>query len=540
MLERPLRVASFIVLATLIGCARLLGADELSFDGAGGCSGSADCDGGDAAGAGGTQAVPELACQSHRECTPTPWDEPKVCLDGACVALKNDSGCELVLGEENLQKNTPPFVFGILANLPLEESADARSYYLAVREFSSMGLELGGEAVQPVAVVCDVSTTSPDQLDRNVDHLVDTLGVSALVAGVGGLELKRSFTRVHRTKGKDVFFLSPFESGSVLTTIEDDGLLWHMLPSALDLAPTFLPLVRRVEDFVRRSLEGDTRPIRLALIETTYPTDADFGHYLDRNLSFNGSSAHDNAPEHYLRLKLDSDRIDTLPTSTTEFEVLRAFDPDVIVAAAGEEFVFPIMWPLEQNRRTGARGPFYVFSPTALHVWSLHRLVTKLPGLERRIVGVNTAADEDRTLNQAYLSSLAGEFPLKDGAGTGNFYDSVYFLLYAAAAARPEHELTGRDIASGMLRLLEGQRFDVGVTHIPGVVDFLQRTDQTLSLHGTMGPPSFDVATGARRGHGNVWCMHIADGVPTNWLDVMVYDPGLHTLQGEFVCNDAF
>jgi hypothetical protein len=337
-----------------------------------------------------------------------------------------------------------------------------------------------------------------------------------------------------------VFFLSPFESGSLLTTIEDDGLLWHMLPSALDLAPTFLPLVRRVEKFVSRALEAEPRPIRLALIETNYPTDADFGDYLDRNLSFNAISAHDNAPAHYLRLKIDSDRVNQLPTTTTEFEVLRAFDPDVIVAAAGDEFVNSIMWPLEQNRAVGRRAPFYVFSPTALNLWWLHRLVTKMPGLERRIVGVHTAAAEDDGLYRAYLSSFAGEFPLKPGAGTGNFYDAIYFLLYAAAAAGPGPELTGPDLARGMVRLLGGQRVDVGVTQIPGTVGLLQSADNTLALHGTMGPPSFDVATGARRGRGNVWCMRVVDGVPTAMLDALVYDPSSDSLHGEFVCNDSF
>jgi hypothetical protein len=524
-----LRGAGVLVLAVLVGgCARLLGANELSFEGKGGCSGSASC-GGEA---GSSSAV---LCGNNHDCTPHAWDEPKVCLEGACVALKNDSECSFVMGAENLQVDVPAFLFGIFVGLPLEESSYARSSYLAVREFSSQGLKVSGEAALPIAVVCHPYPKA--SLEHSLEHLVGTLGVKAIISGLDQLDLERSFERVQEAYG-DVFFLSPGESEPRLSSLEDEGLLWEMLPGSLELARPLLPLVTRIEEYTRRAQPSDEqRPIRLALIESNYPADADLGAYLDRHLVFNGAPPHENAPTYYLRLKLESDRVNAAATDTDAFDALRAFEPDVIVVAAGDEFVRRMMLPLEQNRPAWQAAPFYVFSPLTP---MLPNIVERVPGLERRILGVGHAAPEDDTLHRAFLSSLASEFPLANGEGADNFYDATYFLLYAAAAAGKVPQLTGRELARGMTRLIGGQRFDVGVTHIPSVLRHLQDENSTLALHGTLGPPTFDAETGSRHGNGSVWCMSLVDGVLSMKTDVLRYDPGSASLRGEVPCIDGF
>lgn len=65
MLKRIGPVTFPILFGMLVGCARLLGTNELSFDGVGGCAEGVDCA---TSGNGSVGDAEERACQSHREC----------------------------------------------------------------------------------------------------------------------------------------------------------------------------------------------------------------------------------------------------------------------------------------------------------------------------------------------------------------------------------------------------------------------------------------------------------------------------------------
>jgi hypothetical protein len=446
------------------------------------------------------------------------------------------------MGSENLRKDLPLFVFGLLTAVPLTSAS--RSQALAVGEFSSKGFEVQGRRTLPVGVACDVLDPASD-IDRNVDHLVDTLNVPAIISGVDAFELAHSFERVHEDKGKDVFFLDEFESNSVLTPVRDDGLLWHMLPSPVDVARTFVPLVKRAEAYVRKERKLDaSEPVRVALIEASDPVSADIGAFLDRELTVNGKLARENTSGTYLRLKIASSQLDRLSSTGDEFQLLYDFNPDVIVALAASEFVDSMMWPLEKNL-LGTQAPFYVLSPAVFNASMLFQLVADIPGLEQRIVGVNTAAADDPTLYQALLRNLDSEYPGMGGEGSENFYDAVYFVLYAASAAGRVPVLTGKDIARGMGRLLDGPRYDMGVSQISNLSNYLQTEDTTLSLYGTMGPPSFNPGTGARNGVGSVWCMTVpAPETSSSWpqvrFDELRFDPESESLSGQLSCIEGF
>lgn len=522
---------SLIVLA--LGCSRLLGADELSFDGAGGCSGDAP----DASCEGGAGGDAPQACTSYRDCTPYAWNEPKLCIDRQCVPLKDGLGCDTVFGQENLWSDTPPFVFGIMAEFQSIRGVQKATFDLAVSEFSRGELEIGGKRVLPVAVACEVSTSDAAALKQSVDHLVDTLRVPAIVSSMRREWLTTAFEHAHAIKGKDVFFLSTFESNSRLTTIDDDGLLWHMRPSELDIARPYPSLVRRVEAYVNPTPEeGERRPTRLALIESVDPVHAEVAAYLDESLTFNGKFTRENAPENYLRILHDPKRV----AFTEVLQRLTEFDPDVIVASVGFEFVDGTMAPLEALRPAGKRGPFYVVGPQIFAFRNIWDVVQGVPGLAARVVGVMTSTAREPQLSDAFLSKLWSATPPMDGRGAQDSYDAIYFTLYAAAAAGRVPEITGSLIARGMLQLIDGPRFDVGVTDMPRVMPYLQNGLGRIALHGTSGPPTFDPGTGARSGPGSVWCIGLTDGNPGLRWDALQHDPATDTLYGDFPCFEGF
>lgn len=388
-----LRTPSLMLLASLVtGCAGLLGLDELSFEEEPSCSAD-ECDNAtDRATDAAADAAATMQCTSHRECTPHGWDEPRVCSKGTCVDLKNDSGCELVLGEENLQRDTPPFVVGLLSGLPFDQSLDSLSYALALREFSRTGLEVGGHSVLPVGVVCDI------------------------------------FDRAAR----------------------------KALARSIDRAP-YLALVHRAEDYLQRQREAEPpRPLKLALVESNTPGDAELGAHLDRNLMLNGIAARDNGDDAYLRLRIESRQINEFTTRTAEVEQLLAFEPDLIVAATEGDFLGAILVPLEVNRSEDVQGPFYVLPPITLNAVDSDTLAALLPAYADRVVGVGVASAQDNTLMRDFSSNLESEFPGIDGRSAGNFYDAGYFGLYVAAAASGTPTLSGRCIGQRVRRAAPG------------------------------------------------------------------------------------
>jgi hypothetical protein len=123
-------------------------------------------------------------------------------------------------------------------------------------------------------------------------------------------------------------------------------------------------------------------------------------------------------------------------------------------------------------------------------------------------------------------------------AGTENFYDAVYYLLYSVAAAvaiypPPTAAVpSGADIATALMgRVISPDPGAVGYNVGPGslsiAVPSLTTLANKISLTGTMGPPDFDRATGTRNSPTSLWCVDQGGPGVTWWfeIDAAYYDP---------------
>lgn len=506
----------------------------------------------------------EPACATHADCSRAHL-APTICQASRCVELTNydplatdpeqRGDCRIVVGAENLDSGFEPFVFGAFANIDAtapESSVPVLNYKLAMQEFKARGgIPVAGESRLPVAVVCNSSTTAEAQ-ERSLDHLVDTLGVSAVVASITDASMLKSGFEHVRTKAKPPLLLSPFGSTSALTAVHDDDLLWHLLPDVVDIAPAYVPLVERVESYVNPLVPGEPHsPVRVALVVATDFGKLDvIGTVLDEELRFNGKTAKENGPEQYLRVTVPYGVTNPNADLTEPLRELQAFKPHIVVSAAGSEFLTKILlnleadWPESEQKR-----PFYVLSPLQANyvLLGLEKYDTVYQ-LRQRIVGINYAAAADPTLYDDYLGRLTAKYPaVKNLESTENYYDAVYLLLYAASAgARTQPQPAGSDLALGMHRLLSGVPYDVGPTDLVDALGYLEGDPgNTIALQGTLGPPDFD-EHGGRRGVGSAWCLERAP-LPTSgvltWhihFDALRYDPAGATLSGNFPCFPDF
>jgi len=363
--------------------------------------------------------------------------------------------------------------------------------------------------------------------------------VPAILAALSKSDLKLATSLVQDEHQQDApFLLNPLSSDSEVERADTLGLLWHMLGSAVDLAPAFVALTEATE--AKLALE---EPLRLALVYSDIPTFTDIAGYVEANLTLNGeTTAANRANGTFLPLLIPYELTDPDADYSSAVAALEEFQPHVVVALTGGEFVARLLRPLEALG--AARPRFYVLGHYLSYRTELTSAANDFPGLQQRIAGVNFAGAEDRAALDGYLSRFGAEYlGASDPTSQENFYDAAYFLMYSIAAAGSVTPFTGSDAVRGMRRLVDPTspfQYEVGPGDMSDVLATLAVTSGTrLGLTGTLGPPDWDVGTGARAARASVWC--VADDAGFEFAyDQMRYDAtmgGFPAEQGLEACG---
>jgi len=523
--------------------------------GDGGANGSANA----GATSGGAGAPGSGPCETNAECVERANNQPARCLEGECISLRTGE-CQLAYDSVTASQENPIYIgaFAILGQLQPERSATLAPFRLAWGELSGNangGLLLsdgaGNRERRPIVmVVCD---NAPDNIDPAMTHLVKEVGVHAVLATLLPGDLRHVFEQTYEDND-NVFFLSPVGATDIVATLDDEDRVWTMLGQPKDLVPVYRHLVEDLVEPYLQDVRGvDSRPIRVALLKGEDAFSLELSKLVERELVFNGMPVSENDAEgNYIASTLNG--IDSVQDATQEiFE----FVPDLVISTAGSD-VTRASTGLIHLVETGWRGfaaldganvpplPFYVLSP--FNAGDLAALVdlleTEMLGADstptERFVGVTAAGAEDRSLQNDFAIDLADAFPDDPtNPDTGNYYDAFYFLSYAITGSGVP-EPNGDDIARGMRRLLSGEPYEVGFLSIPAVNDALKAEDTTIELHGTLGPPSFDLDSGVRIDPGAIYCFEGSTGVVNVYPEALRYVPATETFEGDFECFDNF
>jgi hypothetical protein len=521
-------------------------------DASGGAAGKAGANGGGTGGVAGKTGAAE--CATNGDCIDAHFGQPFVCSEGACVALTTHE-CPLVIGAENLRA-AEPIVFGAYALAPdgVSPSVVSRNLKLAVDEFTSKvtGLRGGpnGSRRTLAFVVCNsyFPDAAPDTIDAflpSLSLLVDTLHVPGIVAALPAKSLQAVFAQ--RLDAAGVFVISPYEQDSELAALSDGGRLWHMLGATSDLAPAFAPLLKRTETYLRRDesflkLASPGAKLRVAVVSANIARETDV-----RDALLDLSVLDDFEVEPF---QVESALLSSNPDASEVTSQLLDYAPNIIVALAGSEFIEQVFPALEagntwSTRTGGQQRPFYVLGSTmGPQTWSLYSAKQGDPGGWKsffdRIVGVAYASAEQPKLLQDYelrLISASQDQPDPSVVlGSESAYDAAYLMIYAAAAAGEVPELTGKNLATGMRRLVEGAAYDVGPASISKVLTALDNGED-IGLRLTLGEPSWNLARGTRQGVGSVYCLNNgAFDYETDFplgpdRDALRFDPATSTLE---------
>ncbi|HEX2871823.1 MAG TPA: hypothetical protein VHP33_11215, partial [Polyangiaceae bacterium] len=481
------------------------------------------------AGEGGAAGVPSAAeCATNADCIDENFGQPFVCQAGQCVSLLTKE-CPLVVGAQNLRA-AEPIVFGAYALAPdaVSRSILTRNLDLTVSEFTSKVTGLrggpGGTRRTLAFIVCNSSfpENPPGTIDAftpSLEHLVDTLKVPGIVSGLQAKDLQAVFSQKLDAAG--TFVISPYEQDSELAALSDSGRLWHLLGATADIAPTFGPLLKRTEAYLRRDetflkLPAPGAKLRVAVVAANIASQTDVR---DAVLDLPELADFEVKP-----FQVESAELTASPDVSMLVGNLFDYAPHIIVALAGSEFIEGV-FPLLENGTTWAtktsqqQRPMYVLGSTmAPETWSRYaakRSETQggWKSLFNRIVGVTYASAPDTKLLGDYEDRLiAASGDLADPSvvlGSESVYDSAYLLIYAAAAAGEVPALRGKDVARGMQRLVSGTAYNVGPATISSILTAIDNGED-IGLRLTLGEPDWNVARGTRNGLGSVYCMNDA------------------------------
>lgn len=499
--------------------------------------------------AGGSDAAtnPEAAveggtssCNSESDCSAATGTSVACNVDThGCVHLLTTE-CPYALGEAAAEDaGLAPLYIGAFATLPPANPTGHPSYLnyeLAQSDFAGQGgIPAGtGSALRvPVFVVCS------DTADVNVvlNHLVNEVGVRALIAPLPSASLQQAFANVNLSgdaAAPSVFFMNPFGTNSSLSSLITNGLLWHMLGQPSDLAPAYAAFLPRVEAYVRSTTSlGPTSPMRLATVTSNSVDTTDLASAATAVLTWNGghssvategsdcTGATNYCAVSLSHSTLDGDALADIDV-TDAVNQLATFRPDVVISFAADEFATLIL-TLETTTTTNPTPPkpFYLLGPynagsSYVLQWLPASVEPSVPGGDakrERIAGINFASSPNNQVLADYETHFVATFGSASSSDLGaeNYYDSAYFTVYSIVAAHRPPTLEGSLVGAGMAELVNefsSSTYSVGPDAIGNVVAALQAPGTPeISLVGTLGPPDFNMATGARISTGDVWCV---------------------------------
>ncbi len=424
-------------------------------------------------------------CTTSADCATE--GETFVCgASNTCVNVLNAT-CTSIAGQPSLQ-NPDTIVFGSLLptegdnaiiGVPIQNAQD-----LAVTEVNASGGTTRGD----IAVVnCDSGGDTDQSLDV-IDHLVNTVGVPAILGPAFSGVVSGTW---RTTTGAGVMTISPSATSADITGLLDDDLVWRTAASDAFQSGAIADLVR-----CRRTAEPSiTKIVGLGKNDT-------YGRGLLNSIrdALGPELGQDNFADTFY----DNPAEVALPDYEGAITaVLSSVSPDSdpanpeaipdIAIILGTTEVAEVLQRFEARVRTidltGTSTVRYIMADGG-RLDAVRDLIVADPTLEGRIEGTEPDHENGATFETfrgRYGAAFDGDEP---GIFAQNSYDSVYLLALAVSALDSTTSITGSAIATAMDRLVSS-----GLPATPG--DY-SSSRNTLSLggeinyEGASGPLDFD------------------------------------------------
>ncbi len=419
--------------------------------------------------------------------------------------------------------NDNAIYMGLIISLSGSYGSGYKTYEAAARtaldDFQKVGALLppsaasGGNPRPLVAIECDDASSEQDDnhtVLASAHHLVDDVGVQAIIGTPSTNTTVAIANSVTIPAG--VFLISPSATGSNITSLSDNNLVWRTCPSdtyqglalATYLRDVLIPQVRQKNNI----------PAGGVKILSFFRGDV-YGEGLEA--IFKASDAFTNGIKTETFKEFNYGSSDGSPTNTDVQQQLANFAPNIVLAFGLGEVAFNVIKQTEDNwtaEEGSAPRPYYVATDgivTDDPTKSIAGVVKAKGGdLYKRVV-YSTAASTTTTVLNRYNDAIgnfvrgnylqneqAGILGPDDTLGAPGTYDSVYILGYAITSATAQGRAAtarGADIARAMANLTNGAAADLWRVDLPSAEATLN-SGGTVKINGASSPLNFDLKTG--------------------------------------------
>lgn len=491
--------------------------------------------GGSTGGSGGTGGHPE--CSKNADC-----DGPyPICRkpSGTCASLTTDL-CTTVMGTSpDAYKDDDAVVFGSILPTVGPDAALGLAYEgaiaLALDDFGMVGglPAPGGGASRPIVVVGCNDGPNEDQTDAAAKHLVDDLGVPAIIGYAFSGSTIKIATDVAIPAG--VLLFSPSATSDAISNLADSDLVWRTSPPDSLQATAMAKYFPTVEKAARaRYGLSASAPLKVAIVHATDPYGVALSSALEAQLVFNGAPALGQLGGAYQSIAYDA------ASTPAAIAQAAAFAPQITLLFGFNEVVDPILTGIEAQWQDATHRSFFVLADggEVTDLWAkaimTEDLRTRVTGT---VPGVTTSYAPFASFRAAWLSSPYAQAGSPDLFGMAGAYDILYMLAYSAVAVGAD-PLTGQNLVGRGLRNMVptpgAPKVLVGPAQITGAFATLAASTP-IDFDGASGQLDFD-KHGEAASDIQIWCVPPGSGAPAGEAinSTMYYDAATGSLAGSY------
>jgi branched-chain amino acid transport system substrate-binding protein len=369
-----------------------------------------------------------------------------------------------------------------------------------------------------------------DDSDRVAVHLIETVGVPAIIGpAFSGVTIKTA--QAHAIPA-GVMIVSPTATSPTITGLADENLVWRTISSDALQAVPLADLVSQLEVRIRADLALDPADaVRLAMTVKQDAYGLGLADAVTPLIMLNGQPLTGDNAMNVLRAEYADPEEDPNVDYAPVVADVVAFAPHIVMSLGTSEVVTRILTGVEQDWPMMAPPAYYLFPDGGASVTDLDAAIGTDDALRLRILG--TAPGRRGEKFAPFESRYVARFGGSPEIFAENGYDAAWVVAYAAAAAA---ETTGKAMAAGIARLLQGTAVAVG-PDLAGMGFGELAAGNAIDLDGISSTLGFDEA-GDLEMDIDIWCL--GRGTSSELVlnsSGQYYDAAAGALQGAIDCQ---
>ncbi len=420
-------------------------------------------------------------CETNADCSEK-FGGASTCQEGVCeISSLTSDNCKISLGNPGAPDT---LTIGVILALSGDQSGNGNPRKNAIEVAYNDLEKIKIDGSDLAILFCDDKSTLEGAI-ASAKHLAEVVKVPAIIGPQFSDQVKVILEDV--TRASKTALILPSATAALISTLDDDNLVWRTAPSDTFQAESVAKLLGATKD----ALVAASKPADKIWVLTA--GDGIYAGGLRDGLTQNFPTSIDPANVENLNYPEEnfgawvSENLANLP------------DPNIVVILG-----FAEAWDLANTIDDFSESdPIFIFVDGAKN----QKQAKAAPNLARRVLGTapQNVGDNSYTPYTVFRAKYESA-GFKDSAET-QFLPHAYDALYLVALAAGANGFSGPNIAKGMERLSKGENIDPTRTGVEKAFSILREDSKaTVDYGGASGKVDFDKNGDPSRNPISLWC----------------------------------